>query len=385
MGKYKKRPDGRYATSVFIGYTDDGRPKHKVLYGKTIQELENKLADFKNLQNKGIVIDDKNLTIGKFATTWLKLYKADKAYNTFEMYRRTVEKHIIPSIGNIRLSSLKPHHVQEMINNIIQLEHTRTAEIVKLTIRQIVKQAIIEEYIYKDVTVNISIPKKEKPQKRALTDEEKEFIQRAELNIKERAFVDILYYTGLRRGEALALMVSDVDFVNKKINVNKNLVFKSNRGEVKPSPKSDAGNREIPMPDRLIYSLRELIRTNKNAYLFTKEEGGLITQSAFRRFWDNITDKFNIAAGKTFKRTDVEHNKVPLRLIADDITPHLFRHTYATSLYNAGVDIKTAQYLLGHSSIQLTLDIYTHLDNSKIEGAAVQLNSFFDSQMIVKS
>ncbi len=384
MGKYKKRPDGRYATSVLIGYTDDGRPKHKTLYGKTIQELEKKLADFKSLQNRGIVIDDKKITVGEWAMIWLKLHKADKAYNTYEMYRRTVEKHIIQSIGNIRLSALKPHHVQEMINDIIQQGHIRTAETVKLTIRQIIKQAIIEEYIYKDVTMSISMPKKEKPKKRALTDGEKAIMQRADLDIKERAFIDLLYYTGLRRGEALALMVSDIDFVNKKITVNKNLVFKSNQSEIKLSPKSNAGNRELPIPDKLIHSLKELIQANKNIYLFTKEDGGLITRSAFRRLWDSITDKFNIAAGgNKFKRTDIEHNTVPLRLIADDITPHLFRHTYATSLYNAGIDIKTAQYLLGHSSIQLTMDIYTHLDNSRIESATVQLNSFFDSQMIV--
>lgn len=228
------------------------------------------------------------------------------------------------------------------------------------------------------------MPKKEKPKKRALTDGEQAIIQKADLDIKERAFIDLLYYTGLRRGEALALMVSDVDFVNKKITVNKNLVFKGNESEIKPSPKSNAGNRSMPLPDNLMHSLKELIRINSGMYIFTKQDSGIMTHSAFRRFWDSIIDKFNIAAGgEKFKRSDMEHSAVPLRLIADDITPHLFRHTYATSLYNAGIDIKTAQYLLGHSSIQLTLDIYTHLDNSRIESATTQLNSFFDSQMIV--
>ena len=66
-----------------------------------------------------------------------------------------------------------------------------------------------------------------------------------------------------------------------------------------------------------------------------------------------------------------------IQLIADDITPHMFRHTYATSLYYSGVDIKTAQYLLGHSSIQMTLDVYTHLDNEKITDSKAKLDAFF--------
>lgn len=387
MAKYKKRKDGRYATSILIGYTDDGKPKRKVLYGKTIQELEKKLADVRSLQNKGIVIDDNRLTVAEWSQTWLKLHKSDKAYNTYEMYRNIVENHIIPPLGCLRLSALKPHHVQELLNDIIRGGHQRTAEMVKLTISQIIKQAIIEEYLYRDITLGLSMPPKKKSDKRALTDSERRLISTADLDIKERAFVDVLSYTGMRKGEALALMRSDIDFVNKKIRIDKTLIIKTNKSEIKYSPKTEAGNREIPVPDVLIKSLTELVRVNNNIYLFTKQDGGLMTRSAFRRFWDKITDKFNIAAGgERYKRTDREYGELtPVRLIADDITPHIFRHTYATNLYYAGIDIKTAQYLLGHSSIQVTMDIYTHLDNAHVEAAAEQLNNYFDSQNIVNS
>lgn len=67
MAKYKKRADGRYATSIQVGHRSDGQPKLKTLYGKTIRELENKVAEFKSLQNKGIVVDDKSLTLGEWA------------------------------------------------------------------------------------------------------------------------------------------------------------------------------------------------------------------------------------------------------------------------------------------------------------------------------
>ncbi len=105
-----------------------------------------------------------------------------------------------------------------------------------------------------------------------------------------------------------------------------------------------------------------------------------MSRSSFRRFWDNIIDKLNIAAGGTkYKRKELQSDEStkPLKLISDDITPHLFRHTYATNLYYAGIDIKTAQYLLGHSSIQMTMDVYTHLDNNRISEAGNKLNEFF--------
>ncbi len=383
MAKYKKRPDGRYATSAIIGYDKNGKPKRKTLYGRTIMELDKKVADFKSLQNKGIIIDDNGMTVEQWATKWLELYKADKAYNTYMMYKRTVDNHIIPNLGNIRLSALKKHQIQELLNNIVQGGHQRTAEMVKLTLQQIIKQAIIEEYVYKDVTVGLSLPKKQKTEKRALTDAEKKLIQNADLNTRERAFVDLLYYTGIRRGEALALMVSDIDFVNKKVKINKNLVMKDKISEIKQSPKTEAGNREIPMPDKLFSSLKNHVTNLNSLYLFTMQNGNLITSSSFRRFWDNILDKINIAAGgEKYKRKDLQEDKekLPLQLIANDITPHMFRHTYATNLYYAGIDIKTAQTLLGHSSIQMTMDIYTHLDNKKILSAGDKLNAFFDSQ-----
>lgn len=379
MAKYKKRADGRYSTSVIIGYTENGTARRKILYGRTIAELDNNVAEFKSLKNKGIIIDDKNLTVAQWAEKWLELYKKDKAYNTYACYQRTIDAHIIPNLGDIRLGALKQNHVQKLLNDIIQDGHMRTAELVRLTLQQMIHQALIEEYIYKDITVGLSLPQKQQPKKRSLTDAEKKLIQAADFNPKERAFVDLLYYTGVRRGEALALTKDDIDFVNKTISINKNLVMKSNTSEIKPSPKTKAGIRELPIPEKLMKTLIDYVYSLDGKYLFSKNDGDLMTNSSFRRFWDNILDKINIAAGGTkYTRKDMQKkDEKVIQLIANDITPHTFRHTYATSLYYSGVDIKSAQYLLGHSSIQMTLDVYTHLDNEKITDSRAKLDAFF--------
>lgn len=376
MAKYKKRPDGRYATSTIVGYTDDGKPKRKTLYGRTITELDKKVAEFKSLQNKGIIINDEGITVAQWGTKWLKLYKSAKEYNTYAMYLNALNTHIIPALGGIRLSALKSYHIQEMLNNIISVGHHRTAEIVRLTIKQIIQQAIINEYIYKDVSLKVSLPQSEKKEKRALTANEMSLIKQSKLTQRERTFVDLLYYTGVRRGEALALTVKDIDFINRKLIINKNLILKDGESHIKNSPKTNAGNRLIPLPTKLLSELKEYLTNTSSIYLFTKQNGELMTKSSFRRFWDNILDKMNIAAGgDKFSRSETA-----IRLIPKDITPHIFRHTYATNLYYAGIDVKTAQHLLGHSNIQITLEIYTHLDESNISKASDILNNYFDSQ-----
>ncbi len=376
MAKYKKRPDGRYATSTIVGYTDDGKPKRKTLYGRTIMELDKKVAEFKSLQNKGIIINDEGMTVEQWGKKWLELYKSAKEYNTYTMYQNVLNKHIIPQLGDIRLNALKSHHIQELLNDIIQKGHHRTAEIVKLTIKQIIQQAIINEYIYKDVSLKVSLPQSKKKEKRALTTEEKLLIEKSKLTQKERVFVDLLYYTGARRGEALALTVKDIDFINRKLIINKNLVLKDSQSDIKNSPKTDAGNRLIPLPTKLLSELKEYLANVSSIYLFTKQNGELMTKSSFRRFWDNILDKMNIAAGgDKFSRSETA-----IRLVSKDITPHIFRHTYATNLYYADIDVKTAQRLLGHSNIQITLEIYTHLNNSNISTASDILNNYFDNQ-----
>lgn len=384
MAKYKKRPDGRYATSTIVGYTDDGKPKRKTLYGRTIMELDKKVAEFKSLQNKGIIINDEGMTVEQWSNKWLELYKSDKEYNTYMMYKNALNNHIIPQLGSIRLKALKSHHIQELLNNIIQDGHHRTAEIVKITIRQIIQQAIINEYIYKDISLGLTLPNKKKREKRALTATEKELIFKADFIPMERIFIDLLYYTGVRLGEALSLMVGDIDFINKKISISKNLVMQYKSSSIKQSPKTKAGNREIPIPDKLLQSLMNYIHDTNRIYLFTTDDDNLFTMSDFRKMWRDIQYKLNLAAGGTIpkkgKRKKEDIGKKPIWLISKDITPHIFRHTYATNLYYAGIDMKTAQTLLGHSNIKITLDIYTHLDNQQMSSSINKLNNFFNKQ-----
>jgi hypothetical protein len=74
MAKYKKRADGRYQANIKIGVRENGKPKYKTFYGRTQKEIDDKIVDYKSLMNKGIIVDDKNMTIGAWADTWLRHY-----------------------------------------------------------------------------------------------------------------------------------------------------------------------------------------------------------------------------------------------------------------------------------------------------------------------
>lgn len=357
--KYIKRKDGRYRTRVSAGYDSNGRRVMKAIYGKTIRELEAKLVEFKSLQNKGVVITDNKITLAEWSEKWLKAYKQGVAYNTYEMYRTCVENHIATSdIARLPLAKIKNNDLQALINKKQDEGLTRTVEIIAITLKQIFKKAIKNQLLYVNPADDLELPTKNNAPKRALTDFENHAIDAAPLTDRERAFIYFGKYTGLRRGEIIALTKGDIDLLAGTITVNKTVVFKNNTGEIKNRPKSHAGFRTIPMPQILHIFIRYYLSNLDGLYLFATQNGDVCTRSSMRKLWESTIKKINEAAGGT---KDVK--------AITGLTPHILRHDYATNLYYAGVDIKTAQKLLGHSDIKMTLQIYTHLeqDNDDIK------------------
>jgi integrase len=282
------------------------------------------------------------------------------------MYENVIDNHIIKELGHMKLKDLKPFHIQGLINSRKAQGLTRTLEIIKLALKQMFDQAIENELMIKNPAKKIEMPSKEKIPKRSLTDDEMKIVKSAKLTQKERAFVFVLLYAGLRRGEALALTKKDIDFKTGVIRINKNISYKDGKPELKNYPKTEAGLREVVIVDKLKEVLKPYVESLKDLIVFQPQTSkGYMTESSFRTMWEKIWRSWNKAAGG-------KHN-----VIAFDkkVTPHILRHTYATMLYYAGVDIKQAQYLLGHSSAEVTLNIYTHLDK-KQSAPTEKLNAY---------
>lgn len=348
--KYKERADGRYFTQVSTGkYDDNGNPIRIPVYAKSSIELERKVGEIRTDIKRGTYANDQGKALGQYAEEWFHAYKVGHvSLGTEANYRNTLKLHF-DLIKDIRLRDLTKTDIQRQINATKSPEARRR---IKYTINQVLECAIEDGLLYRNVSKNIKVARPPKPEKRALTNQEKAAIKKCDFLPMEKIFVDIIFGCGLRRGEVLALMKSDIDFTRGGIHVRRAISYASGKKELK-EPKTQTSIRFVPAPDWLLKELKEYINAIDSMYLFHNKNGGPIALCMFCKMWNKIIQKINVAMGGT---KDIR---------VTDLTPHTFRHNYATMLYYAGVDVKEAQKLLGHSSITITLEIYTHLQDNQ--------------------
>ncbi|HEY8402032.1 MAG TPA: tyrosine-type recombinase/integrase [Cytophagaceae bacterium] len=367
--KRKRRADGRYQDYVFLGYNPDGTENRKWVYARSEKELDQKILNLKLAMAKNEYLEETNMTVKQWAELWLENYKAGKEYKTYKMYETTLKNHIVKELGHMKLTDVKPFHLEGLLTKRKKEGLTKTLINIRMVAKQMFEDAVENNYLIKNPANKLEFPTVHKPERRPLTDKEIQIVKNAKFTLKQKAFVFILLYAGLRRGEALALTKNDIDLEKDIINVNKTVVFQNNRPILKEITKTEAGMRQVPIIQILKPVLEEYLKKVKYMYLFQPEKSrGLMTESAYRSFWNTIWRCLNKTAGGNHK------------VIAFDkeITPHNFRHSYATMLYYAGVDVKQAQYLLGHASAEVTLEIYTHLDKQK-SAPTDKLNSYVAS------
>lgn len=380
--KYNKRADGNYQHAITIGRKDDGRPIRKLLYAKTIKELDEKIREFENERQKGVLPLSKDITFAELSETWVNEYKPQISTAMRKKYRTLLDKHLLPPLGPLKIRDLKPMHLQTIINAMAAREPepyaTGTMKEVKGTASQILEVAYDNDMIYKNVFAKIAVPRIEPEERRPLTKAEQKLVWENIDGHRMGLCACVMMYCGLRRGEALALQWGDIDLGKKLIKVRKSLAFDGNHSDTK-APKTKAGNRDVPIPEQLLPHLHAAKKKSKSLIVFPNAGGaGYMTQIAFKRAWESYLSFLNLKAGGR-----VASRSRPKIQTIDNLTPHMFRHTYATLLYEAGVDVKSAQKFMGHADIQMTLRIYTHL-TKETEGAAIDsLNAFLSQSTVV--
>ena len=165
----------------------------------------------------------------------------------------------------------------------------------------------------------------------------------------------------------MALEWADLDFEKRTITVSKARAVYKNQASIK-APKTKAGVRVVPIPETLFNALNEVKK--KRGLVCPDMKGNVMSASALSSAWKTFINHLNECAGG-IKGTGPSQKTV---LVIDHITAHMLRHTYATMLFDAGVDVKSAQKFLGHSDIEVTLEIYTHLSKFKEEQAIQALD-----------
>ena len=356
----KKRSDGRYAARIYLG-TENGKKVYKTVYGKTAAEAEAKATELRAKLKKGIDIISYDDTYNQWASR-LKAAKevemSESEWNTF-IYR---VKYFADELGTTQIKNITQTHIQPLINRLASRNPKsgkpsshRTIERYLSAISAVFEYAIENRAADFNPCQYVKIPRNAPVnERRALTDEEIQWIEETPHRAQTAAM--LLLYSGLRRGEATALLWSDIDFRNHTIRVNKSYDFKT--CTVK-SPKTAAGTRLVNVPSKLIDYLKTVKRTS--VYVLTKANGGIMTETAWRALWESYLIDLSRKYGKYIEK----RNKFDPRgnvLMIEPFTPHCLRHTFCTLMYKAGIDALTAKEQMGHSDIKTTLSIYTHLD-----------------------
>lgn len=287
----------------------------------------------------------------------------------FKTYQDTVEKttsvrtddmfrlHILPILGNFKISKITPWQCQEFITE--KGKTFRNIKQVKSYANQVFNFAVKMKLIAENPMRDITLPKRERKQSDNFfnVDELHEFlaIVKAEESYKDYALFRLLAYSGLRKGELYSLRWSDIDFDKKMLSVTKNLGRIKGKA-VEKRTKNRFSVRQIPLDDETISILREWkVRSKKekgqlsvtplieNDYIFTFVDRDGKIQPLYQDYIN-----YNLK-----RIIDKHHLK--------KISPHGFRHTHATLMIEIGVDPVNAARRLGHASSQMTLDTYSHV------------------------
>ena len=347
----------RLERKITLGRDPDGRLVRRSIYANTKADLDKKVFAAKQEYLQAHAAPSNDMSFSSFARQWLRTEKAHAAINTRAMYENVIEKHLCPEIGDLYFSEITQNDLQGVID--YNFHKAETCKKIKLTLRQIYAAAQDNEIdIRRGVNIKkLVIPQKEKTEKRALTEAEKDALFSADLDERQRAFVLILYYCGLRREECLALDVSALDFKRRLVHVRQALVFDVNAPKIERT-KNTYSVRAVPIPAAFCPVLRDFVR-DRHGLLFSMPNGSPLTKSSFRRFWDNIK------AALIAETPD-----------AETLTPHLFRHNYGTMLYYSNITPKKAAELMGHADTTMINKIYAHLDELK-ENATEKLDAIF--------
>ena len=357
-------------------YNKDGSKHRKYIRStKSSADLEKKVAAFKKQVEEQGTANLTSLTFGNYARYWLSISKATKELNTKRMYEGVVNRYF-KSIDTLLLMDVRHSHLQQIINE--NIAHPKTCKNIKQTFGQIIKSAVRDRYLpksaYEDIMTDISLPKYIKPLKRPLREQEKDALFKADLDARKRAFVSILFYCGLRRGEALALTPADFDFHKKTVSISKVIVFNNNAPVLKPYPKSDNGIRTVPLPDESLQYIQAYTEAC-DGYLFHTEDSPMMTETGYKRMWESIIVAMNVALGISPQKVKKKAER-PI----NDLTAHIFRHNYCTELCYKVPEISTKMIarLMGDTE-KVVLEVYSHIVEEK-ENVAGVVNSIYSSE-----
>ncbi len=341
-----QRKDGLY-TARFT----DSLGKRRQQYFKKLQECRQWLADAQFEDENGGINASGDMTVETWFDYWIENIKgANAKKNTISNYINRFNNSIKPYIGNMKLRDVKPLHCQNVLNQMVASDYKNsTIGLVRTAMKMMFEDAVENDIILKSpVTKAVNCTQgKESSEKNALTVEEQRiFLEFAKKSSYYLQYAFILQ-TGIRVGELIGLKWSDVDFERKILCISRT-TNQINGEWVTGTPKSRAGTREIPLTDEAVKILKEEKKRHGRISVIPMQFHDFVFVSKNGKSIDNSS--YNAALRKISAKAGIEQ-----------ISIHTLRHTFATRCIEAGMQPKTLQTILGHSKIDVTMNIYVHV------------------------
>ena len=344
---------------VYIGDDNNGKPVYRWATGYTRQEV---------LLSAGrLLLEHGLLTAALPPTTDTPLFR-DYAFDWFEHIRVPMVKkgrvdegrgiltnYVLPFFGNKRIGDIRRRDIAAYFAQpSIQRLARSTADNHGELLGMIFRFALDDDLIDQNPTTDYKqyLPKRKKTREALSAEDTADIISRLHLlQDEDRLLLSIFLFTGARRGEALGLMAKDVDLQTHMLSIEREILFDNNRPII-DTPKTQTSLRKIPIMDGFPFDL--VRKMQPDDFLLGGSEPW--TETTYRRAMERI--------GRTID--------------LHGATAHIFRHTYATLAIASGIDVKTVQGLLGHSTASTTLNIYSHVSKDKILQSGTQLNKIYD-------
>ena len=347
-----KRANGTYQIRIMVnGETAKAS-------AKTRKEAESKLCAMRADLERGTYMKPDKTTVSEWFGTYMTEYKenAVKEVSTYA-YRSVFKKHVAPAIGDRQLHSVRPSQLQKILNGIKEGGYSNeTIQFVNQIMHQMFKQAVKEGIILRNPCEGVTTPKgKPREPHTALTvDQQARFtawlLDEGQLL---NPFVKMMLYTGMRCGEVCALQWQDVDLKKNVIHVRHTLHWLKGKGSVLTTPKTKCSIRDIPLQPQARRILKKersrLLSDSVNAFsgetfVFHDEDMKPIQYNRVNRYVSRISEQIQ-KQDPTFPA----------------VTTHVMRHTFATRAIENGMPPQVLKSILGHSSLAMTMDLYSHV------------------------
>ena len=352
---------------TYQGRYKDRFGNSKTIYSKKLSELRKDLA-VKIAENETFVSVRETIKLDNWFNQWIKIYKEKSVRpNTLREYTHIYNKNISPFIGNRNINSL----VKSDIQRIITLAHTNgygyeRQNKIKVILSDLMARALEDNLILKNPVLGSKVIDKKESKAKSLTLEEQNiFFEYCKNTFYDNMF-NVAVNTGMRPGELFALTESDIDFENGFIDVNKTLVYQKYLTDTRKTfhieePKTKQSYRKVPINSVCkIYLERQIQQKaivsskrpkEQNDFLFTTKYNTPINSVIYADAIHAVIREINLLR--------------PNNDLFKNFRGHTFRHTFATRCFEHEIDPKVVQSYLGHASVKMTLDLYTHVTKEK--------------------